>query len=101
MTAPAISPPPATATEVRPPTAALTPTEQEQLHVRVIALENLVVALLATATDHQLECAREMAAYIAPRPGATPHPLTLHAASEMLSIVDRAKHFRGARSADE
>ena len=76
------------------PTVALTPTEQEQLHVRVIALENLVIALLATATDHQLDCACEMAAYIAPRPGATSHPLTLHAAAEMLSTVNRAKHFR-------
>jgi len=101
MISPIIAPPRATAAEIRSPTTALTPTEQEQLHVRVIALENLLVALLATATDHQLECAREMAAYIAPRPGATSHPLTLHAASEMLSIVERAMHFRATRSSDE
>lgn len=68
--------------------------EHEQMHVRVIALENLVIALLATATDHQLDCAREMAAYIAPRPGSTPHPLTIRAAAEMVSMVDRAMHFR-------
>jgi hypothetical protein len=68
--------------------------EFEQMHVRVIALENLVIALLATATDHQLECAREMAAYIAPRPGSTPHPLTIRASAEMVSMVDRAMHFR-------
>lgn len=73
----------------------LTHAEQTQLHVRVIALENLVIALLASATDHQLECAREMAAYISPRAGATPHPLTTHAADEMVSIVERAIHFRG------
>jgi hypothetical protein len=73
----------------------LTQAEQTQLHVRVIALENLVIALLASATDHQLECAREMAAYISPRRGATPHPLTMHAAAEMLSLVERATHFRG------
>ncbi|MBC7710027.1 MAG: hypothetical protein H7203_08205 [Rhizobacter sp.] len=72
----------------------LTPIEQEQLHVRVIALENLVVALLSTATDEQLDCARDLAAYIAPRTGATSHPLTLHAAAEMLSIVNRAKRLR-------
>ncbi len=74
----------------------LTLAEQTQLHVRVIALENLVIALLASATEHQLECAREMAAYISPRPGATQHPLTTHAAAEMLSLVERALHFRGA-----
>lgn len=74
---------------------ALTQAEHAQLHVRVIALENLVIALLASATDHQLECAREMAAYISPRAGATAHPLTTHAAAEMVSIVERAIHFRG------
>ena len=73
----------------------LTHAEQTQLHVRVIALENLVIALLATATEHQLDCAREMSAYISPRAGATPHPLTTHAAAEMVSIVERATHFRG------
>lgn len=77
----------------------LTPTEQEQLHVRVIALENLVVALLSTASDEQLACARDLAAYIAPRTGATPHPLTLHAAAEMLSIVKRAKRLRSTPQA--
>ena len=66
-----------------------------QLHVRVIALENLLIALLASATEHQLECAREMATYISPRAGATAHPLTMNAAAEMLSIVERATHFRG------
>lgn len=74
---------------------ALTRAEQTQLHVRVIALENLVIALLACATEHQLDCAREMADYISPRAGATAHPLTIHAAAEMVSMVDRAVHFRG------
>lgn len=78
----------------------LTPTEQEQLHVRVIALENLVIALLSTATDEQLDCARDLAAYIAPRTGATAHPLTLHAAAEMLSIVNRAMRLRSTPKAD-
>ena len=93
-----------TTAHVRPPDAigmvadssvALTPAEHTQLHVRVIALENLVIALLASATEHQLECAREMAAFISPRAGATPHELTTHAAAEMLDIVARAVHFRG------
>jgi hypothetical protein len=44
-----------------------------------IALENLVISLLATASDRQLEQAREMASYISPRPGFTHHPLTTRA----------------------
>jgi hypothetical protein len=68
--------------------------ELVQLHIRVIALENLVIALLAQATDAQLELVRDMAAYISPRPGFTPHPLTLGAAGEMMSLVDRSSHFR-------
>ncbi len=64
------------------------------LHIRVIALENLVIALLATASDRQLEQAREMARYISPRPGFTPHPLTTHAAAHMIDLVERASRFR-------
>lgn len=71
-------------------------TELEQLRVRVIALENLLIALLAQAPERQLVLARDMAAYISPRPGATAHPLTLRAADEMLSLVDRAGQFRAA-----
>ena len=83
---------PATAATAEP---TLTRAEQTHLHVRVIALENLVIALLASATEHQLECAREMAAYITPRAGATAHPLTINAAADMVSLVERAIHFRG------
>ena len=71
----------------------LTNTEWVQLRIRVIALENLVIALLAEAPMRQLELAREMATYISPRPRYTPHPLTLRAADEMLSLVDRAHRF--------
>lgn len=74
----------------------LTNAELVQLQIRVIALENLVIALLAQATDAQLELIRDMAAYISPRPGVTPHPLTLGAAGEMMSLVDRSSHFRPA-----
>jgi hypothetical protein len=72
-----------------------TQTELAQLRVRVVALENLVIALLAQAPEPQL--AREMAVHISPRPGFTRHRLTLHAADEMLSLVDRARRFRPAR----
>ena len=72
--------------------------ELVQLRVRVIALENLVIALLAGASDQQLDIAREMAAYISPRPGFTHHPLTLHASAQMIDLVERARHFRSVTS---
>ena len=67
--------------------------ELVQLRVRVIALENLVIALLTEAPDRQLTLARGMASYISPRAGFTPHPITLRAADEMLSLVDRADRY--------
>jgi hypothetical protein len=72
----------------------MTNAELVQLRIRVIALENLVIALLAESSDRQLDLAREMAAYISPRPGFTPHPLTIHAAAQMIHLVERAGHFR-------
>ena len=73
----------------------LTNTELVHLRIRVIALENLVITLLAGVSDRQIDLAREMAAYISPRPGFTHHPLTVHAATQMIDLVDRAGHFRG------
>jgi hypothetical protein len=64
------------------------------LRVQVIALENLLIALLATASDQQLELAREMAAYISPRPGFTHHPLTIYAASHMIDLIESSSRFR-------
>jgi hypothetical protein len=83
-----------TASRGPPAAPQTTQTELAQLRVRVVALENLVIALLAQAPDHQLLLAREMAVHISPRPGFTRHRLTLHAAGEMLSLVDRAQRFR-------
>ncbi len=80
-----------------PPIPKMGEAELVALHVRVIALENLAIALLATASDQQLELAREMAAYISPRPGFTPHPLTTHAAAHMVDLVERASRFRGVK----
>lgn len=68
--------------------------ESVQLRARVIALEGLVISLLAQSSTSQLVLAREMATFIAPRPGHTPHPLTLRAAAEMRSLVGRAGQFR-------
>jgi hypothetical protein len=63
------------------------------IRIRMIALENLVIALLAQASDRQLQAAREMATYISPRPGFTHHPLTGQAAVHMIELVERASHF--------
>jgi hypothetical protein len=76
----------------------LTNAELVQLQIRVIALENLLAVLLAEATGHQLKLARDIAAYISPRPGHTPHPLTIHAAARMIGLIERAVHLRDPQS---
>ena len=76
----------------------LTNTELVHLRIRVIALENLIITLLAEGSDRQLEVAREMATYISPRAGFTQHPLTIQAADHMTDMVDRAVHFREVQS---
>lgn len=68
--------------------------EVVQLQVRMIALENLVIALLAEASDRQLDLVRDMAQHISPRPGFTRHHLTVHAAAEMISLTERSRRFR-------
>ena len=68
--------------------------ESAVLPVRVIALENLVIALLAAASAQKLEVARKMASYIAPRPGFILHPLTVHAAGHITDFIERAARFR-------
>ncbi len=79
---------------LQPDVPELTNTELVQLRIRVIALENLVIALLAQVPKSQLCLAREMAGFIAPRPGFTQHPLTIHASAQMIDLVERANHFR-------
>ena len=76
----------------------LTNAELVTLRIRVIALENLMISLLATASGEQLWLAREMASYISPRPGFTQHPLTIHAAAHMVDLAERAIHFRTPES---
>ena len=75
--------------------------ELVQLQIRVIALENLVMALLADSSDGQLALVREIAAYISPRPGYTLHRLTVHAASRMVSLAETAGQMRKLRSDKE
>ena len=80
--------------EVQSEIPQLTNAELVQLRIRVIALENLVITLLAETSERQLGLAREMATYISPRPGFTHHPLTIHAADQMIDLIERAGHFR-------
>ena len=80
--------------EARPDVPPLANAELVQLQTRVIALENLVIALLADASDWQIELAKKGAAYIRPRPGCTPHPLTINAANQMDHLVQRSAIFR-------
>jgi hypothetical protein len=75
------------------PTASPTPAEWAEMRTRVIALENLVIALLATASEAQRRLAREMADFITPRPGFTNHRLTRHAAHRMSDLISRAERF--------
>ncbi len=78
----------------------LSDAELVQLRVRVVALENLVIALLAEGPDRQIAVAREMATYISPRPGCTHHPLTIHAASHMIDLLQPAGCFRTGDAAE-
>ena len=68
----------------------LTNAEPVQLQVRVIALENLVTALLAGASENTTHIAQALAADISPRDGHTPHLLTIHAAELMVHLVERS-----------
>ena len=68
----------------------LTNAELVQLQIRVIALENLVVALLANASDQQLELVRDIAASIFPRPGTEHHRLTVQATAQMQHLAQRS-----------
>ena len=68
--------------------------EDGNLRVRLIALENIIVALLAGAPKRQSELVREMAEYISPRPGTTPHRLTIEAARNITALVERAARYK-------
>lgn len=72
--------------------------EAAQLRMRVIALENLVIALFADPSAHQRCTAAGMGEFISPRAGCTPHPLTLRAAEAMRSLLERADRFRPGAS---
>jgi hypothetical protein len=79
---------------LQPGLPVLTETEWYQLRVRLIALENLLLSVLVDASGPLPDIAREMAVYISPRSGFTNHPLTTHAAAQMVHLVRRADDFR-------
>src|SRR6185312_6190250 len=86
--------------EDRIPMPEMAEAELGALHVRVIALENLVIALLASGSDQQLELARLMDPHISPRAGFTNHPLTTHAAAHITNLIERALRFRNVQPSD-
>lgn len=69
----------------------LTNAELVQLQLRVIALENLVTALLAHAPKETAELVRAVAANISPRPDSTQHHLTVRAAAQMIHLLERSE----------
>jgi hypothetical protein len=83
-----------TSTEGQIPPSIMGDVELQTLHVRVIALESLVVSLLASASDRQRNQATKMATYISPRSGATQHQLTVQAATHVVDLVKRATPLR-------
>lgn len=79
----------------------LTNAEFVQLRIRVIALENVVIALLLQADEACSSRVREMATYISPRAGFTHHPLTLQAAAQMESLAERSARYRSMADLSE
>lgn len=70
-------------------------TKLEHLRIRMIAAENLPIALLAQDPDRPDRLARAMPTFISPRPGFSRHLGTRGGASQMANVVERAHHFQG------
>ena len=75
--------------------------ELVQLQLRVIALENLVTALLATAPTDTTDLVRAIAANISPRPESTQHHLTVRAAAQMIHLLERGQLAKDSRRAGD
>jgi hypothetical protein len=86
--------------EQRLPSRKMGDAEMLALRIRIIALENLVIALLVEASDREIELAEEAAAFISPRAGSRQHPLTICAANHMIDLVQRAARFRSHHAAE-
>lgn len=68
--------------------------EWDHLRYRVVALENLLVALLAEGSTGRMDRLREMSRYVAPRRGCTDHPVTLLAGAQIVHLVERARYAK-------
>jgi hypothetical protein len=71
------------------------PLEREvvALRIRVIALENLAIALLAAGSDGQQQVAQRMVGQLAPD-GAAQQQITTHAAAHMCDLIEHASSIR-------
>lgn len=85
------------AREAHPDVPDMTNAELVLLRVRVIALENLLIAVLPEGSDQQRQAARDMAEIMSPRISFTEHTLPIRAAQHMIDLVDRAVHIRAAQ----
>lgn len=65
--------------------------ELVQMRIRLIALENLVLALLAQSGQEVRQDVRDRADEIRPRAESSEHPLTELARTEMLKLLARAE----------
>lgn len=65
--------------------------ELVQMRIRLIALETVAAALLATASLEQRRAVAEAAENIRARPGSKRHPLTEFAADEVESLLARGE----------
>jgi len=81
-------------THNRPQDPQMNNAELVQLRVRVIALENIMLALLSESSAETQAKVRDMAELISPREGSTEHPLTIEAALHMNRFTDRAERLR-------
>ena len=84
---------PAALAPVPPGDGASDPGELVQLRIRVVALENVVIALLAQTPGRRRDLVREMATYVEPAPGQREHPLTIPVAARMQHLVQRGAGF--------
>lgn len=72
----------------------VTTVEWDHLRFRVVALENLLIALMADGPLPRLDRLREMARHVAPRRGSAEHPVSQFAAVQIIHMVERARHVK-------
>lgn len=71
-----------------------------QFRISVIALENMVLGLLSGACGNELAAIEELAEFFSPCTDARPLPLSLHDATQVEHLVERARWFREQPTVD-